>query len=193
MASAEKLVRFMLLVNRLADLDRRGWTCRGLPYESIASHVMKTAVLSLSLCEFVEEPVDVEKVLKMALIHDLAEAVTGDFDAYAIDIVGEDEKLSFESKVMEKVLELSPLDEDAYLALWNELLEGKTLEAGVVRLADKLDGLIRTYLYYLLGYPKETFDEFLKSFEGMEVHPKLEPLRREFLKFFYGAFRSTRS
>ena len=86
-------------LQRLKRLDRTGWTLRGLPNgtESVAAHSFGVGVTAMLLAdEFIAQGVviDVERVLRMALLHDWAEVRVGDApDSYGILWSG-DEKTS---------------------------------------------------------------------------------------------------
>src|ERR1044072_8868549 len=73
----------LIELQRLKGLDRTGWTLRGLPNgtESVAAHsfgVSVTAMLLADRCAAAGVIVDVEKVLRVALLHDWAETRVGD-------------------------------------------------------------------------------------------------------------------
>jgi putative hydrolases of HD superfamily len=62
----------------LKDTVRTGWTLRGVPHpESVADHSWGTALLCLLYAE--EAGVDVGEALAVAVVHDVAEAITGDY------------------------------------------------------------------------------------------------------------------
>ncbi|HEY9283293.1 MAG TPA: HD domain-containing protein, partial [Pyrinomonadaceae bacterium] len=70
-------------LQRLKRLDRTGWVLRGLApgAESVAAHSYGVAVAAMLLADLVRArgvELDVERVLRLALLHDLAEARTGD-------------------------------------------------------------------------------------------------------------------
>src|SRR4051812_41576320 len=73
----------LIELQRLKRLDRTGWTLRGLPNgtESVAAHsfgVSVTAMLLADRCTARGVSLDVEKVLRIALLHDWAETRVGD-------------------------------------------------------------------------------------------------------------------
>lgn len=133
------------LFDRLASLPRTGWLLRGVvDPESIAEHSYGVAVVAMLVVDDLRargETVDGERVLRMALVHDLAEAFTGDIPMPAksdalrtVLAAAEEENL---------VRYLNP----AQLALWEEAEKAQTLEARVVKAADKLQMLIKALTY----------------------------------------------
>ncbi len=79
---AERILVTMLGIDPLADLPRTGWLMSGVrPCESIADHSFGVAFLAMLLVDALRAEgvtVDGERVLRMALVHDAAEARTGD-------------------------------------------------------------------------------------------------------------------
>ena len=72
----EDVLRFLIIANRLKAVPRLGWALRGVATpESVAEHTIGVGFVALALAEEIAEPVDRGKLLTIALIHDLAEAV----------------------------------------------------------------------------------------------------------------------
>lgn len=73
----EGLIDFLSIVGRLKRLPRTGWVEAGIKEpESVADHSFRTAVLAMIPADL--EGLDSDKVMRMALLHDLAEVETGD-------------------------------------------------------------------------------------------------------------------
>ena len=71
------LIEFISEVGRLKRLPRTGWVESGVPDpESVADHSFRVALLTLVLADL--KGLDALKAVRMALIHDLGEAETGD-------------------------------------------------------------------------------------------------------------------
>ena len=80
MSEVHGLARMLALAGRLKRLKRTGWLDRGVPpaqTESVADHCYRTALLAW-LTAASDPALDRDRVLKLALVHDLAEAITGD-------------------------------------------------------------------------------------------------------------------
>ncbi len=81
-ATADRILASLDALDPLGDLPRTGWVVRGVvPAESLAAHSYQVAVLVAMLVDALRAdgiPIDGERALRMALIHDAAEARTGD-------------------------------------------------------------------------------------------------------------------
>src|SRR5690606_6317150 len=123
-----------------------GWALRGVAApESVADHCYGTALLCLLYAA--DAGVDRDRAVAIALAHDLAEAVTGDFVARADAAdrdVSEDEKAAAERAAM---AELVPPAAEEVRALWREYEERATPEAVFVRDMNLLDMCLQA-LYY---------------------------------------------
>src|SRR5438552_18759718 len=88
-----KVLKALVELQRLKRLDRTGWTLRGLPNgtESVSAHSFGVGVTAMLLAdEFIAQGVviDVERVLRMALLHDWAEVRVGDMPRTATEYFG---------------------------------------------------------------------------------------------------------
>ena len=76
------LTKFLKYISKLKLTARTGWKMRDVPRvkETIGSHCFGTAFISWLMAK--KEKVDVDKTVKMALIHDLLEGIIGDLTPY---------------------------------------------------------------------------------------------------------------
>ena len=140
----------------LKSLPRTGWLLAGVPHpESVADHSYGTAALAGFLCDLINlapaaeglaQPLDVGRVVRIALVHDLAEAWLTDLPKRASELLGSDTKHATERRAMELIMEDLPGGSE-YLALWSEFEVAATPEARVVRDADKLDMVLQAAAY----------------------------------------------
>lgn len=130
---------------------RTAWLSNGVR-ESIAEHSWRMSLMAMCL-SFYEKNLDVGKMLKMCIIHDLGEAHEGDIPANQ----NEERtcKLIREEHCLNKLLEKLPaLVKEEVIALWNEYNEGQTDEAKFVRGIDKLETIIQ----HNQGFNPDGFD-----------------------------------
>lgn len=135
---------------------RTGWVEKGVPEpESVASHSYGVALLVLLLAGRSESELNLEKCLKLALVHDLAEAVTGDLTPSSP--VSKQEKDQMERVVMQDFSQQLAFPD--LIALWEEYTAAQTEEALFVKQLDKLDMILQSD-YYSDQYPALNLDEF---------------------------------
>ena len=136
----------LIELERLKRLDRTGWTLRGLPSgtESVAAHsfgVSATAMLLADRCIDRGLTVNVEKVLRIALLHDWAEVRVGDMPRTATLYFGSEARKQAETAAFADIVK--GVDEGLYAGLYNDYERRESLEARLVKAADVLDLLIQ--------------------------------------------------
>ena len=79
----ENLRRFAAIIGKLKTVKRSGWVSHIeiVESESVADHSFRCGILAMCIGDF--RNMNVEKLMKMMLLHDVHEAITGDYDAYA--------------------------------------------------------------------------------------------------------------
>ncbi|MEM3670413.1 MAG: HD domain-containing protein [Thermoprotei archaeon] len=155
------LVKLAKAAGRLKRIERTGWAQRFLPHESVADHTYRTAMLTSLICDIFDLPVDHAKAVKMALVHDLGEAFIGDWEASSTKVLGKSLKHEIEGKAVENILSALQPDRAArYMELWRECADSKTLEARLVKLADKLDALIQAKEMEEAGVCVNVYEDF---------------------------------
>ena len=175
MPTAPELVDTVQFLDRLASLPRNGWLLRGVSDpESIAEHSFGVAVVAAQLVDDLRARgmiVDGEKVLRMALVHDAGEAFTGDVPMPAKTAELKSALVKAEDEALQRVL--SPAEH----ALWRESEEGTSIEARVVKAADKLQMAIKALTYTKQG--RGDLDEFFVG-EKNRRHMDLDLAREVF-------------
>jgi len=142
----ENLLRFFSEVIKLKELKRSGWSVSGIEDgESIADHSFMTALMVLILGS--ERKLDIEKALKMAIIHDIAESKTGDVITWRDYQKTRKVKEMEEAGAMKELLSLLGTKGKDYLDLWNEYEEAKTPEARFVKAVDKIELIFQALKY----------------------------------------------
>ena len=143
-------------IGALKLFPRMGWLVHGIKNaESVADHCYRMSLLSMILSDTLVEKginLDTEKVMRLALLHEIAEARIGDIPFTARHYVGSESKEAAERLASQEMLtELGYLG-NRYQDLWEEFETGKTLEAKLVRAADKLEMMIQVLTYEKTGF-----------------------------------------
>jgi len=114
--------------------------------ESVSDHTFGVAFVSLVLAQFLERSIDTAKLLSMALIHDLPEAVLSDIPAPALRHIPRDVKGAAEAEVLERLVDDLP-QREKWQAWWREFAERTSVEAKIVHDADRIEMLIQALVY----------------------------------------------
>ncbi|MGQ9718428.1 MAG: HD domain-containing protein [Nitrososphaerales archaeon] len=168
------IIRFIRLVGRLKETPRSGWLKKvGVKEpESVADHTFGTSMLCMILGDM--KGLDAPRMVRMALIHDLCESITGDFTHYKMNERQELQKRRMEDEAMTKILSLLPKAiKERYYGLWKEFQDETSAEARLVRDLDKLDMTFQTLKYEEEGYDKNKLSEFWDSAEDSITDPEV--------------------
>lgn len=130
-------IQFLNTIEKLKCNTRHSWTSSGRQ-ESVAEHSWRLSVMAM-LCADEYPEIDINKVVKMCLVHDFGEAVTGDIPAF----LKTDEDEAKEEKAVEKLLSTLPDDYKNELSeLFSEMSALKTDEARLFKALDNLEAII---------------------------------------------------
>ncbi|MFT5369289.1 MAG: putative hydrolase of HD superfamily [Candidatus Latescibacterota bacterium] len=130
-------IGFLLEIDKLKQIFRQTYLLDETRKENDAEHSWHFAMYAVLLAEYANEKVDLLKVVKMALIHDLVEIDAG--DTFLYDEVGNADKAEREEKAAERIFGLLPPDVGEELhALWVEFEAKETAEAKFAGSIDRL-------------------------------------------------------
>jgi putative hydrolase of HD superfamily len=172
----------LLELQRLKRLDRTGWVLRGLPAgaESVAAHSYGVALAAMLLadeCMARGVRVNVERVLRLALLHDLQEARTGDMPRTVADYYGKETRRRAERAAFDDIMRGARRAE-SYGALHEDYEDRASLEARLVKAADVIDLLAQALAFERAG--ARGLEEF---WEGAELRDfGLEGASREVVR-----------
>ncbi|MHA1124837.1 MAG: HD domain-containing protein [Candidatus Heimdallarchaeota archaeon] len=170
----DKILEFFRETIRLKRMPRSGWIYSGIPLtevESVADHSFMVSLVALILGLQEQKngnQVDLEKVLIMSLIHDLSESVSQDIDRRVRKFSPkkyDDFKKDLDKKALEKIMGILPNElSEKGLEYFAEFMQGETLEAIIVKEADRLETIIQLKNYVKQGNNAENFSEFYSNF-----------------------------
>jgi len=130
-------IGFLLEIDKLKQVFRQTYLLDETRKENDAEHSWHFAMFAVLLVEYANEKVDLLKVVKMALVHDLVEIDAG--DTFLYDEVGHADKAEREEKAAERIFGLLPDDIGEELhALWIEFEAKETAEAKFAGAIDRL-------------------------------------------------------
>ncbi|KAI3524262.1 hypothetical protein L1887_02915 [Cichorium endivia] len=161
--SPSSAIDFLSLCHRLKSTKRAGWVKRDITGpESIADHMYRMGLMALIASD--TPGINRDKCIKMAIVHDIAEAIVGDITPS--DGIPKLEKSRMEKEALDHMCKLlggGPRAEEIY-ELWMEYEENSTNEAKVVKDFDKIEMILQA-----LEYEKEQgkdLEEFFQSTAG---------------------------
>jgi putative hydrolase of HD superfamily len=167
------VLRFLREAERLKTVTRSGWTSEGKP-ESVAEHSWRLGLMAMVL--YGREPgVDIGRLLRICLVHDLGEALGGDVPA-PLQQTGAPKAGQERADLLTLI---APLPRDLrhdIVELWDEYEAAATVEARLAKGLDKLE----TILQHTQGLNPADFDYAFNLRYGRQYtagHPLLEALR----------------
>ncbi|MEE1137601.1 MAG: HD domain-containing protein [Acutalibacteraceae bacterium] len=138
-------IKFAITIDEMKNIFRRNLLADGSRRENDAEHSWHLAMLAMILEEYSAEKVDIERVLKIALIHDLIEVYAG--DTFAYDAKGNEDKHEREIQAAEKLFGmLDPVQGGEIRELWDEFEAMETAESKYANAIDRIQPLILNYL-----------------------------------------------
>ncbi len=157
----DDLSLFFHSVLELKSIKRAGWVSKVQveDAESVADHTFSMATLAMLLSDMLG--FDTHKVIKMVLMHDLAESMVGD---YVPGDVTARQKLAKEKKAMKFILSGLPKEvREEYEEIWLEYLHNGTEIARFVHRMDKLEMALQADQYAKQGYEDNLLAPFFES------------------------------
>jgi putative hydrolase of HD superfamily len=173
----DNIINFLKMAGRLKRISRSGWVKVGVDSpESVADHIFRTAILCMIFSDL--EDLDGLKMIQMALLHDLPEAIIGDLTPSEKT----EEALEREETAMKRLLSILPKGlEQRYLKIWLEYIECKTEEAKVVRQLEKLEMALQAREYEAAQPSPEGLERFIESADKIVTSPEIRKLFRSIL------------
>lgn len=141
----QKQIEFIIEIDKLKHIVRRSRLIGSTRYENDAEHTWHITIMAILLSEHANgSSLDLIKVVKMLLVHDLVEIDAG--DTFAYDTAGHADKRAKEELAAERIFGLLPQDQaDEFTALWNEFEERQTPESRYAVAMDRLQPMLLNY------------------------------------------------
>ena len=133
----EKQFAFALEIDKEKRIGRQTYCSDGVTLENDAEHAWHAALMAVLFSEYANEPIDLLKVVKMLLIHDIVEIDAG--DTYAYDEGGLQTQAEREQKAADRIYHILPQDQaQELMELWQEFEALKSPEAKYAKAMDNL-------------------------------------------------------
>ncbi|VDN04833.1 unnamed protein product [Thelazia callipaeda] len=177
------IFKLLNTLNDLKHLKRTGWVKFNLcnehlkinKPETVASHMYRMAMFAMVLDD---KTCDQIKCIKMALVHDLGEAIIGDITPHCG--VSSTEKHRLEKDAMEQISKMVPLSVGSdWYSLWQEYEERQTKEAIIVKHLDEFDMVAQAFHYEQKYEMEEFFEATRNSFTLEPFVSWIEELRKK--------------
>ncbi len=139
-------IAFIAEVDKVKNVFRRSYISDQSRHENDAEHSWHFCLMAMILIEHSNQPdLDLLKVLKMAIIHDIVEIDAG--DTYIYDEEAKKSQYEKESQAADRIFGMLPEDQErAYREIWEEFEAGKSKEAIFAKTIDRMHPMLLNYL-----------------------------------------------
>lgn len=185
--NVEKYLETIHLMSKLKDTTRHCYTVAGR-HEDVAEHTWRMTMMAFFVRDEFPEA-DMDKVLRMCLIHDLGEIFTGDIPSFYKTEGDEDKEKNL---LTDWVKSLPEPYASEMLSLYEEMEALETTEAKIYKSMDRIEAVIShneadistwiedEYKYQLTyGSDNVTFSDYLTAFRDMVREESKEKIRKE--------------
>jgi len=185
--NSRKLLETLSIAERLKDTTRHCTTSKGRP-ESVAEHSWRAALMAYFLRDEFPDA-DMDKVIRMCLIHDLGEAFTGDIPTFLKTKSDEETEAALLSAW---VSSLPAPYQSEMQALYAEMAALETVESKIYKAIDGLEAVIQHnesplhtwgeneyQLNQTYGYDKVQFSDYLISLRDLMRQDTIEKIQKE--------------
>ena len=162
----QQIVDFILELEKLKGVTRKTRPLGLERYENSAEHSWQLALLAASMVQYAAAPVDLDRVIRMLLIHDLVEIDVGDVPIHSANgqAHGSPEVLAAERRAADRIFGLLPDDlGPAFRALWEEFEAAATPDAIFAKSLDRVQPVMQN-----LASGGGTWIEYAVTFDQLE-------------------------
>lgn len=141
----ERQLQFIMEADRMKSIYRRTLVADRSRRETDAEHSWHFALMAMLLAEYAGPRVDINRVIRMALVHDLVEIYAG--DTFAYDSEGKKSQHAREEQAADRLFALLPADQGQELrALWEEFDAMETPDARFAAAVDRIQPFLNNCL-----------------------------------------------
>lgn len=141
----DQQLRFTAEIDKMTGILRRTMLVDGSRRENDAEHSWHIAVMALLFEEYASQPVDVNRAVKMCVVHDLIEIYAG--DTFAYDTKGNEDKAQREQAAADKLFAMLPSEQGQEIRqLWEEFDAMQTPDAKYAACMDRLQPFLHNTL-----------------------------------------------
>jgi putative hydrolase of HD superfamily len=141
MSEVDGILDFMIEIERLKSVVRKGRPVGTKRYENSAEHSWHVCLSALVLKDHANEAIDIDRVIRMLLIHDLGEIDADDTIVYSSE---KPELKAKEAAGVKRLLNYLPEStRDEYMSLWYEFEAGQTADSKYARAIDRVPPLLQ--------------------------------------------------
>ena len=145
----QRQIQFIREIDNLKHVLRRTRLFNNSRFENDAEHSWHLALMAIALSEYSNEPIDLNRVIKMVLIHDITEIDAG--DTFLYDDIRNSSTLQKEAEGADRIFGLLPVEQkDEFIKIWQELEKRETPESKFAAAIDRLEPLLQNY--FTQGY-----------------------------------------
>ena len=164
-----KDMEFIVEIDKMKNIYRMTNVIGEDKKENDAEHSWHISIMAIILAEYSNEDIDLLKVVKMLLIHDLVEIYAG--DTFCYDTKANEDKKQREEKAADKIYGMLDKEKGSALRkLWDEFEQGLSPEAKFAAAMDRLQPILNNY-----HNGGGTWKEF--GIKKSQVHKRLEPVK----------------
>lgn len=141
----EQQLEFLIEIDKIKHIFRKTRLFDGSRYENGAEHAWHLALMAMVLSEHANESVDVIKVVKMVLIHDIVEIDAGDVIVY--DVANRALAQAKEEAAAARIFGMLPTEQgEEFLNLWHEFEARETPEAKFAAAIDRFQPILQNHM-----------------------------------------------
>ncbi len=136
---------FIIEIDKMKNIFRQTLIMDGSRHENDAEHSWHLAMMAMTLAEYSAQKIDIDRVVKMALVHDLVEVYAG--DTFAYDTESNKTKEKREKEAADRLFALLPAEQGKkFRSLWEEFDAMDTPDSRYAASIDRLQPLMCNHL-----------------------------------------------